>query len=99
MGFTFIVTYLLSVIILFALLYTNKSRILSYLICFFPFFNTILLILYIANCLINYSQQTFMKVKRRKEWTTHEQKMKAQGVYIIMIDGKKYTVHEKELFQ
>ncbi|WP_268938751.1 hypothetical protein [Peribacillus faecalis] len=40
-----------------------------------------------------------MKVKRKKEWTTQERKMKAQGVYIIMIDGKKYTVHEKELFQ
>ena len=99
MGFTFIVIYLISVIILLSLLYTNKRHFLSYWISFFPFFNTIILLLYAIHCLLKHFQRTFTDIKLKKEWITQEQKMKAQGVYLIKIDGKKYTVYEKELFQ
>ena len=98
MEFIIFVVYPLSFAVLYFIFSRKGYKRWHLLICLVPILNTFLLVFTIILLCFNYIKSHFIARNSMINLTNYERKLKAQGVYMIDIEGKKYKVSEKEIF-
>jgi len=94
-----IAIYIISAIILLILFRMEQKPLLLHLICFFPVCNSLLVLLLMAILIIKWAVQENALKKIERDSLFNIDKMKAQGIHVVLIDGKEYRVTKEELFK
>ena len=98
MEFIIFVVYPLSFAVLYFILSRKGYKRWHLLICLVPILNTFLLVFTIILLCFNYIKSHFIARKTMSVFTNYERKLKAQGVYMIVVEGKRYKISEKGIF-